>query len=92
MRKKNNRFVFSLKRKRLPIRTPPMDHVSGLKKMLLYKIQQMGVGTLTRLPPMNLRLISGSVAPLSLTADFFGAMGTRKRGFSLALRSGASGG
>ena len=30
MRKKNDRFVFLLMWKRLPIRTPPMDHVLGL--------------------------------------------------------------
>ena len=29
MRKKNNRFVFFLMRKRLPIRTPPMDNILG---------------------------------------------------------------
>ena len=66
MRKKNNRFVFFLMRKELPIRTPPMDHVLGLKKMTLYQIQQMGVGTLTRLPPMDLRLTNGSVIHLPL--------------------------
>ena len=66
MRKEDNRFNFFLMRKRLPIRTPPMDHVSGLKKMLLYETQQMGVSTLTRLPPMDLRFISGSFAPLPL--------------------------
>ena len=44
---KNNRFIHPLMRKRLPIRSPPMDHVSGLKKILLYKTKQMGIGTLT---------------------------------------------
>ena len=34
MRKKNDRFVFLLMWKRLPIRTPPMDHVLGLKKVI----------------------------------------------------------
>ena len=38
-RKKNNRFVCSLLRKRLPIGTPPIDHILGLKKMLLHKIE-----------------------------------------------------
>ena len=37
MRMKNNRFIHPLMRKRLPIRSPPMDQVSGLKKVLLYK-------------------------------------------------------
>ena len=36
MRKKNDRFIFLLMWKRLPIRTPPMDHVLGLKKVTLY--------------------------------------------------------
>ena len=62
MRKKNNRFVSFLMWKRLPIQTPPMDHVLGLKKITLYLIQHMGVGTLTRLPPLDLRLVSGSIA------------------------------
>jgi hypothetical protein len=66
VRKKNNRFVCSLMRKRLPIETPPMDHIPGLKKMLLHKIQKMGVGTLTRLPPLDLHLAPGSVAHLPL--------------------------
>jgi len=39
MRKKNDRFVSPLMRKKLPARMPPMDHVLGLKKMTLYKIQ-----------------------------------------------------
>jgi hypothetical protein len=47
MRMKNNRFIFTLMRKGLPIGSPPMDHVLGFKKMLLYKTEQMGVGTLT---------------------------------------------
>ena len=66
VRKKNNRFVCSLMRKRLPIETPLMDHIPGLKKMLLHKIQKMGVGTLTRLPPLDLHLAPGSVAHLPL--------------------------
>ena len=37
MRMINNRFVFSLMRKIFPFGSPPMDHVSGLKKVLLYK-------------------------------------------------------
>ena len=70
VRKKNNRFVCSLVRKRLPIGTPPIDQVLGLKKMLLRKIQKMGVGTLTRLPPLNLRLAHGSVAHLPFRSRF----------------------
>ena len=37
---KYNRFIQPLVRKRLPIKSPPMDHVPGLKKMLLYKTEQ----------------------------------------------------
>ena len=66
MRKKNDRLVSPLMRKRLPIGTPPIDQVLGLKKMLLRKIQKMGVGTLTRLPPVDLRLANGSVVHLPL--------------------------
>jgi len=36
IRKKNDRFIRSLMRKRLPIGTPPMDHAPRLKKMTLY--------------------------------------------------------
>jgi hypothetical protein len=66
MRKKNGRFIFSLTRKRLPIRTPPMDRVLGLKKVTIHQIQKMGVGTLTRLPPVDLRLANGSLVHLPL--------------------------
>jgi len=47
MMMKNNRFIFTLMRKGLPIGCPPMDHVPRLKKMLLYKTEQIGVITLT---------------------------------------------
>ena len=57
---------FPLMRKRLPIRTPLMDHAPGLKKVTLYQIQKMEVGTLTRLPPVDLRLTNGSVVHLPL--------------------------
>ena len=67
---KNNRFIEPLMRKRLPIRSPPMDHVLGLKKVTLYQIQKMGVGTLTRLPLLDLRPIPGSAARLPLRSRF----------------------
>jgi hypothetical protein len=79
VRKKNNRFIFSLMRKRLPIRAPPMDHVPRLKKMFLHKIQQMGVGTLTRLPPLDLCLISGSVAHLPPSSRSLGRHGNEEK-------------
>ena len=36
IRKENNRFVFLLMRKRLPLGSTPMDHAPRLKKMTLY--------------------------------------------------------
>ena len=45
---KNNRFIHPFMRKGFTIRSPPMDNVSGLKKMLFYKTKQMKIGTLTR--------------------------------------------
>ena len=64
MRKENNRFVPFLMGKRFPIRTPSMDNISRLKKMTLFYAKQVGVGTLTRLPPLNIRFISSSFTRL----------------------------
>ena len=64
IRKENNRFVSLLMRKRFPHGPTPMDHASGSKKMFSHKIQKMGVGTLTRLPPVDLRLANGSIIHL----------------------------
>ena len=89
---KNNGFIHPFVSKRLSLGSPPMDLLPGLKKMLLYKIEQVGIGTLTRLPPMDHRFISPTSPAFLFTADFFGAMGMREHGFSLASRSGASGG
>ena len=61
IRKENNRFISFLMGKRFPRRSTPMDNAAGLKKMLCHQIQKMGVGTLTRLPPVDLRLANGSV-------------------------------
>ena len=72
MRMKNNRFFFSLMRKRFPIR-----HVLGLKNMILHKTEQMGVGTLTRLPPMGFRIISASLARLPPSSRSLGSHGNR---------------
>ena len=55
IRKENNRFVSFLVGKRFPRRSTPMDHAAGLKKMLSHQIQKIGVGTLTRLPSVDLR-------------------------------------
>ena len=66
MRKENNRFVSSLMRKRIPHRSTPMDHVPGQKKVTLYQIQKVGVGTLTQLPLLDLRPIPGRAARLPL--------------------------
>ena len=74
---KNNKFIHPLMGKGLPIRSPPMDQVSGLKKVLLYKTKQMGVGTLTRPPLVGFRFVSCSFARLPLPADLLGAMEER---------------
>ena len=66
MRKENNKFVSSLMRKRLPHRSTPMNHFSRLKKMTLNQIQKVGVGALTRFPPMDLRLTNTSLVHLPL--------------------------
>ena len=64
IRKENKRFVSTLVRKRFPLGSTPMNHAPGLKKMFSHKIQKMGVGTLTRLPPVDLRLTNGGVVHL----------------------------
>ena len=66
MRKKNNIFDSPLMRKRFTHRSAPMDHFSGLKKMALDQIQEMGVGALTRHPPVDLHLANGSIVYLPL--------------------------
>ena len=70
IRKENNRFVFLLMRERLPLGSMPMDHAPRLKKMTLYQIQKMGVGTITRLPLLDLRPVPGSAARLPLRSGF----------------------
>ena len=94
MRMINNRFIFSLMRKSFPFGSPPMDHILGLKKVLIYKTEQMGVGTLTRLPPMGLHIVSGSFVRLPPPSRSRGSHGNEEEddSLSLASRSGASGG
>ena len=78
--KKQQIHSHPLLRKRLPIKYPPMDLVSGLKKMLLYKTEQVGIGVLTRLPPMDFRFTSDGFARLPLHGRFLrchGKMETR---------------
>ena len=84
---KNDRFTQPLVRKGLPIRSPPMDHVSGLKKVLIYKTEQMGVGTLTRLPPMGFRIISGSFARLPPPSKSFWRHGNEEEDDSFLLHA-----
>ena len=79
IRKENIRFVFLLMRKRLPLGSMPMDHAPRLKKMTLYQIQQMRVGTLTRLPPMDLCLVSGGVACLPPSSRSLGSHGNKEK-------------
>ena len=89
IRKKNNRFIFFLMRKRLPIRTPPMDNVLGLKKMLLYQSKQVGVGTHTRLPPMGFRIFSASLTRLPPSSRSLGSHENEEKTIlSLASHSG----
>jgi len=76
---KNNGFTQPFMRKRLSLGSPPMDLLPGLKKMLLYKIEQVGIGTLTRLPPMDHRFISPTSPAFPLPTDLLGAMGTRRK-------------
>ena len=66
IRKENNIFVSFLMGKRFPRRFTPMDNAARLKKMLSHQIQKMGVGALTRFPPVDLRLANGSVIHLPL--------------------------
>ena len=87
VRKENNRFVFFLLRKRLPIGMPPIDHVLGLNKMFLHKIEQMGVGTLTRLPPMGFCIISGNFARLPPPSKSLGSHGNEEEDDSLLLHA-----
>ena len=75
----NNRFVSLLTRKRLPFRSTPMDHAPGLKKVTLYQIQKIGVGTLTRLPLLNLRPVPSSAAHLPLCCGFLRRHGNREK-------------
>ena len=79
MTKKNNRFVSLLMRKRLPIRMSPMDHAPRLKKVTLYLVQKMGVGTLTRLPLLDLRPVLGSAARLCFRSGFLRRHGNREK-------------
>ena len=76
---KNNRFIHPLMRKRLPIGSPPMDHVARLEKVFLHKTKKMEIGTLTRSPPVSFRSISSGFAHLPPPADFLGAMGAKRR-------------
>ena len=66
IRKENNRFVFLLMIKKLPLGSTPMDHILRLKKMTLNPIQKMGVRALTRPSSLDFRLVPGSVARLPL--------------------------
>ena len=70
---KNNRFIHPLVRKRLSLRSPPMNLIPGLKKMLLYKTEQVGIGTLTRSPPMGFRAIRDSFTRLPTPSRFLGS-------------------
>ena len=66
IRKENNRFISLLMRKRFSLGSMPIDHAPGLEKVFPHKIQKMGVGRPTRLPPVDLCLANGSVVHLPL--------------------------
>ena len=79
IRKENNRFVSFLMGKRFPHRSTPMDHASRLKKMTLHQIQKMGVGTLTRLPLLDLRPVPCNTASLPFRNRFLRRHGNREK-------------
>ena len=79
VRQENNRFVFLLMRKRLPLGSTPMDHVLRLKKMTLHQIQKMGVNTLTRLPSMSLCFIASALARLPPSSRSLGSHGNKEK-------------
>ena len=79
IRKENDRFIFLLMRKRLPLGSTLMDHAPSLKKITLYQVQQIRVGTLTRLPPMDLCLVSGGVACLPPSSRSLGSHGNKEK-------------
>jgi hypothetical protein len=56
-----------------------MDLLPRLKKILIYKTRKMGVGTLTRLPPMGFRIISASLARLPPSSRSLGSHGSEKK-------------
>ena len=76
---KYNRFIQPLVRRRLPVGSPPMDHVPGLKKMLFYKTEQIEIGTLTRFPLMGFRGISARLALLPPSGRSLGSHGNEEK-------------
>jgi len=93
IRKENNRFISLLMRKRFPLGSTPIDHAPGLEKVFPHKIQKMGVGRPTRLPPVDLCLANGSVVHLPLRSRSLRRHNNiEMQTHSLASCSGASGG
>ena len=72
---KNNGFIRPFVRKRLSLRSPPMDLLPELKKILIYKIGKVGICTLTPLPPMGFRTVSASLARLPPSSRSLGSHG-----------------
>ena len=89
---KNNRFIHPLMRKGFTIGSPPIDHVSGLEKMLLYKTKQMEIDTLTRSTPVGFRSVSGSFTSLPLPGSLLGRHGSEEKMILSCFTLGASGG
>ena len=75
---KKNGFIHHFVR-RLSLISTPIDHTLGLKKTLLYETQQMGVSTLTRLPPMGLCFIASASAPLPPSRRSLGSHGNDEK-------------
>ena len=76
---KNNGFIHPFVSKRLSLGSPPMDLLSGLKKMLLYKTEQVGIGTLTRLPFMGICIITSAFACLPPSRRSLGSHGSDEK-------------
>ena len=89
---KNNRSIHPLMRKGFTIGSPPIDHVSGLEKMLLYKTKHMEIDTLTRSPPVGFRSVFGSFANLPLPGSLLGRHGSEEKMILSCFTLGASGG
>jgi len=65
-----------------------MDNVPGLKETLLYQAKQVGIGALTRFPPVNLRFISSGFAHLPPSSRSLGSHGNEEKMILSCFRLG----